>query len=398
MEDLPHSRPDRLQAPAFLEALDRTGIDFVTGVPCSLLTDVIDLIVKRPACQHVGATHEGEALAIAAGAWLGGRTPAVYLQNSGLGNLVNPVTSLCAPFRVPVLLVVTWRGEPGLSDEPQHLMMGRIMRDQLDLLDIPHDVLPLLESELGHAVQSAQSAAARSGYPAALIVPKGSFATSGVTPAAPAPSRKMGRRHPGDETGPLPERIEALDLIRRTLPEDVALVATTGKTGRELFELGDTDRQFYLVGSMGYATAVGLGAALSTSCRIAVLDGDGAALMKLGNMATIGAASPDNLIHIVLDNGVHDSTGGQPTCSASVDFAAVAQGCGYRNVQTCQSLAGLEAALDMANTFPGPTLVHARIRSGSKQRLGRPTLAPDRVAARFRGFLASFPRPVEQEI
>jgi phosphonopyruvate decarboxylase len=173
------------------------------------------------------------------------------------------------------------------------------------------------------------------------------------------------------------------------LPADVAVVATTGKCGRELFTLADREQHLYQVGSMGCASGMGLGVALATKGRVVVLDGDGAALMKMGTLATIGAQQPGGLIHVLLDNGVHDSTGGQATVSPGVDFCAVALACGYRAAWACDDVPGFEAALRAALDGAGPVLVHARIRPGSMASLGRPTVAPHEVAQRFRAFLAS---------
>jgi phosphonopyruvate decarboxylase len=182
-----------------------------------------------------------------------------------------------------------------------------------------------------------------------------------------------------------------LERALATVSDETAIIATTGKTGRELFTLADRPQHLYLVGSMGCASGLGLGLALNTERPVVVLDGDGAALMKLGTLATIGAMAPKNLVHLVLDNGVHDSTGGQATVSPNVDFAAAAVACGYRRAVACDSLAGLDRALAEALAAPGPTLVHLRIAPGSMAKLGRPTVTPDEVARRFRAFLRSPP-------
>ncbi len=172
------------------------------------------------------------------------------------------------------------------------------------------------------------------------------------------------------------------------IPDEVPVIVTTGKTGRELFTLADREQHIYQVGSMGCASPMGLGVALTTGRRTVVLDGDGAALMKLGSLATIGAYQPAGLVHVLLDNGVHDSTGGQATVSPYVDFAAVALACGYRRAFVCDSATGFAEAFALALAADGPVLVHARILPGSLEKLGRPTIAPHEVAQRFRGFLA----------
>jgi phosphonopyruvate decarboxylase len=181
--------------------------------------------------------------------------------------------------------------------------------------------------------------------------------------------------------------VRVLEQVLALAPETAPIIATTGKTGRELFTLQDRAQHLYQVGSMGCAAPMALGVALTTRRRTIVLDGDGAALMKLGAMATIGACQPEGLLHVLLDNGVHDSTGGQATVSANVDFVGVALSCGYRHAWTCDSLAGFSAAFTAALAQPGPVLLHARIRPGSLEKLGRPTIAPHEVAQRFRHYL-----------
>ncbi|KGM31974.1 thiamine pyrophosphate-dependent enzyme, partial [Inquilinus limosus] len=197
-----------------------------------------------------------------------------------------------------------------------------------------------------------------------------------------------GRRADWPEAGPRPTRAAVLERFLALTDDRTAVVATTGKAGRELFTLADRKQHIYQVGSMGGASGMALGVALNTEAPVVVLDGDGAALMKLGTFATIGAQAPGKLIHILLDNGVHDSTGGQATVSASVDFAAVALACGYQFAASCASLDGFEAAFRAASEAPRPALIHVRIAPGSMEKLGRPTVAPADVARRFKDFLA----------
>jgi phosphonopyruvate decarboxylase len=209
---------------------------------------------------------------------------------------------------------------------------------------------------------------------------------------APAVAAKTGGpRNDRRSFGGMSARIDALRLMQDMAPPTAAIIATTGKCGRELFTLGDRARQIYLVGSMGCASAVGLGLALNTDRPVIVLDGDGAALMKMGNTATIGAYAPRNLIHIVLDNGVHDSTGGQGTVSAGVDFAGVAQSCGYASATVADALPEFTESLRRALAAPGPHMLHWRIAEGSLQKLGRPTVKPPDIARRLRDFVAGKP-------
>jgi phosphonopyruvate decarboxylase len=374
-----------IAAEAFLEPARRRGLDFYTGVPCSFLTPIINRVIGDPAVTYVGAASEGEAVAIAAGAWLAGRGTVVMCQNSGLGNAVNPLTSLSVPFRIPTLLVVTWRGQPGLGDEPQHELMGRITHVLLDTMGVPHRAFPEAAGEVEAALGEAVAAMERSSLPAALVMRRGAVRDDGLCPPAPA-GRPPGRRRDLAAGGPRPRRAEVLARVLALVPEAAAIVATTGHCGRELFTLADRPQHLYLVGSMGCAGAMGLGLALHWRRPVVVLDGDGAALMKLGSLATIGAHAPPGLVHVVLDNGTHDSTGGQATVSASVDFAGVALACGYATGASCDTLAGVDAALGAALAEPGPHLVHARIAPGSLPRLGRPTVPPHEVARRFRAW------------
>jgi len=384
-----------IEAGAFIDAAREAGFDFYTGVPCSFLTPLINGVIggaKGPGgLDYVGAASEGEAVAIASGAWLAGRQTVVMCQNSGLGNAVNPLTSLNAPFRIPTLLIVTWRGEPGLKDEPQHDLMGEITDDLLDVIRIGHAAFPTEAIDIAPTLARASAAMAQRDLPFALVMPKGSVRDAGLSqpPARPKPPGRRRDHVVGGDVGGKgrPPRIAVLERLLAGVPDAAGIVATTGKTGRELFTLADRPQHLYQVGSMGCASGMGLGIALNTRRKIVVIDGDGAALMKLGTLATIGAYAPGNLVHLLLDNGVHDSTGGQATVSPHVDFAAVALACGYRQAASCDSLAGFDAALRDALAAEGPTFVHMRIAPGSVEKLGRPTIPPHEVARRFRGFV-----------
>jgi phosphonopyruvate decarboxylase len=381
-----------ITADQFLEPARDRGFSFYTGVPCSFLTPLINRVIGHPHLSYVGATSEGEAVAIAAGAWLAGRRSAMMCQNSGLGNAVNPLTSLNHPFRIPSLLIVTWRGQPGLKDEPQHAVMGEITGDLLDVMRLERAAFPSLPEEIDPLLGRIEAEMERTELPFALVMPKGSVSDEGLS-QAPQPARPRGEATDLRSAGELPRRIEALERVLALVPDDLAVVATTGKTGRELFTLADREQHLYLVGSMGCASGVGLGIALNCARKVLVLDGDGAALMKMGSLATIGAYAPPNLVHIVLDNGVHDSTGGQATVSPNVDFAATAIACGYASAYSCDSLDGLEQALSAAiRKDRGPSLIHIRIAPGSIEKLGRPTVAPYDVARRFKAFLGGSSR------
>jgi phosphonopyruvate decarboxylase len=376
-----------ITADDFITEAGRAGFDFYTGVPCSFLTPLINGVLSSPSVAYVGAASEGEAVAIASGAWLAGRQAVVMCQNSGLGNAVNPLTSLNAPFRIPTLFLTTWRGEPGIPDEPQHEVMGRITQDLISLMGLEQAPFPasrdVLAPALGHAV--ARMAATQ--LPFAFVVRKDDVAEAALE-QAPRPLPSPGQRADFSFAGPRPSRAEALDRFLQIVPQEAAVIATTGKCGRELFTLADRPQHLYQVGSMGGASGMGLGVALNNPRPVVVLDGDGAALMKLGTFATIGAYAPGNLVHVLLDNGVHDSTGGQATVSASVDFAGIALACGYRYAASCATVEGFEKAFRGALTGGGPALIHLRIAPGSMTKLGRPTIKPADVARRFKDFLA----------
>jgi len=377
-----------ITADDFLQPAARAGFDFYTGVPCSFLTPLINRVIGERSLTYVGAASEGEAVGIAAGAWLAGRRTVVMCQNSGLGNAVNPLTSLNAPFRIPTLLVVTWRGGPGVEDEPQHVLMGQITPSLLDVIRVPNRPFPDHVSGVSLRLDEACGHMEQTGLPFALVMHKGTIADEALDAAAVQPPA-VGVATDWRAGGARPARIEALERLLGRVDEDTAIVVTTGKAGRELFTLADRPQHLYQVGSMGCASAMGLGVALNSPREVVVVDGDGAALMKLGTLATVGAYAPHNLTHLVLDNGVHDSTGGQPTVSGGVEFAAIAAACGYRQAFACDDLASLDRALDAARTAPGPRLVHLRIAPGSLEKLGRPTVAPHEVARRFRDFLGS---------
>lgn len=383
---MPATSSDQISADSFLDAARARGVDFYTGVPCSFLTPLINRVISDTRIRYVGAASEGEAVAIAAGAWLAGRNTAVMCQNSGLGNMVNPLTSLNHPFRIPTLLIVTWRGQPGLKDEPQHALMGQITQRLLETMEIRHAPFPRTEAQVAPALDTALAHMAATALPYAFVMEKDSVRDDGLDQPAPQ-ARPAGKPMDLRRNGPRPARAEILARFLEIVPAEAAVVATTGKCGRELFTLADREQHLYQVGSMGGASAMGLGLALNTARPVVVLDGDGAALMKMGNLATIGAYAPRNLIHIVLDNGTHESTGGQATVSASVDFAAAALACGYALAARCDDTVGFQEAFRAARGVSGPTLIQARIAPGSMEKLGRPTVAPPDVARRFRAFV-----------
>jgi phosphonopyruvate decarboxylase len=331
-----------ITADEFIAAAKARGHDFYTGVPCSFLTPLINGVLSSRALTYVGAASEGEAVAIAAGAWLAGRRTVVMCQNSGLGNAVNPLTSLNAPFRIPTLFVTTWRGQPGQPDEPQHEVMGRITQDLLDLIEVPQAPFPALSGALGPALDQAAARMAETGLPYAFVMKKGDVRDEELQAALPSLPRP-GRRADWPEAGPRPTRAAVLERFLALTDDRTAVVATTGKAGRELFTLADRQQHIYQVGSMGGASGMALGVALNTAAPVVVLDGDG---------------------------------------------AAVALACGYQVAASCANSDGFEAAFRAAAEAPRPALIHVRIAPGSMDKLGRPTVGPADVARRFQDFLA----------
>jgi phosphonopyruvate decarboxylase len=339
----------------------------------------------------VAASVEGEAVSAAAGMWLAGGLGAALMQNSGLGNAVNPLASLCIPYEIPVLMIVSWRGEPGKPDADHHYPMGAATPGLFELLDIPTQVLRE-DTDLDEAVAQAVASMRRQRMPAALIVPRGLFAKGGEAAERPAPVLE-GRgvaAAPGVpvrfEGGRLPSRSEVLDAWLERHPDDLA-VSTTGYMSREVSAKGLVDRHFPMQGSMGFAAAIALGIArVETRRPVFVLDGDGALIMRLGSLATIGALAPRGLVHVVVDNGTYASTGGQLSVSPHVDFAAAALACGYAGAARCVGADALAEGLDWmdARAGLGPLLLHVAVDEREAGDLERPKLSPPEIAEAFR--------------
>lgn len=375
-----------IDADDLLGGLIARGVADVVGVPCSYLTPMINRVASGSAAGYLPVTHEGEAVAIAAGSWLAGVTACVMAQNSGLGNMVNPLTSLTHPSRIPVPLLVSWRGAPGCPDEPQHELMGSITPGLLELMRVGHAVLPADVEGLAGCLNTGWAEMSRTEQPFAFILRDGVVADEPLSePPLPSPTPPAVTRSRRERAAPT--RMAALQTLLGTLPDTAAVLSTTGKTSRELYTLADRPQHFYLVGAMGSASAVGLGVARHTSRAVVVLDGDGAALMRLGTFATVGAHATPNLVHVLLDNGVHDSTGGQQSLAAQIDFPAVARACGYARVYDCAALDEVADAVTAALTDAGPALIYLRIQPGSIARLGRPAVGPADVARRFQAFV-----------
>ncbi len=374
-----------IRAEPFIAAAAERGLRLYSGVPCSYLTPFINHAIGSSQLRYVAAANEGDAVAIAAGSALGGRPAVAMFQNSGLGNAVSPLTSLTHAFRIPILLIVTWRGEPGgTADEPQHELMGRITTQMLELMDVPWAPFPAAEAGIAPALDRALAHFRSESRPFALVMSKGSVADAKLVPA-PAVAR---RAQAPATAAPAARhtRRDMLAAVRAAAGDSDLLIATTGYTGRELYALGDAPNQLYMVGSMGCAASLALGLALARpERRVIAIDGDGALLMRLGALTTLGMERPANLLHLLLDNGMHESTGGQATASPAVDFCGLAAASGYPSTIAIAEPVALGSAL--SGREPGLRFIHAPILPGVPDRLPRPTMTPAEVAARLRALL-----------
>jgi phosphonopyruvate decarboxylase len=358
-----------LNCESFFHALQAEGVEFFAGVPDSLLKDICAYISDHTApANHVITANEGAALALASGFHLAtGKVGLVYLQNSGLGNLVNPLTSLTDPevYAIPALLLIGWRGEPGVHDEPQHRKQGRVMLATLDALEIEHAILPDNIDEARRVLTKAVVAAKSGQRPVALIVRKGVF--EGYKLRSKAPDLYSIRRE------------EALKLVLDSLKGDEVIVSTTGMTSREVFEHREATaaghaKDFLTVGCMGHASQIAMGVAIAKPNRLVYcLDGDGAVLMHLGSLAISGTSACVNFRHVLVNNGAHDSVGGQPTTGFKVDLPAVAKACGYRWTRSVSAPADIPGALQELKAASGPALLEIRVNKGARADLGRPT-------------------------
>jgi phosphonopyruvate decarboxylase len=372
--------PDVLDCKLFYDALVARGIDFFAGVPDSLLKDFCAYVTDHtdPAANVITA-NEGSAIGLAAGRYLATGKPAlVYMQNSGLGNAVNPLTSLADAevYGVPMVLLIGWRGEPGKKDEPQHVKMGAVMLEVLDAIDIGYTILPDEPDEALAALDDAVAQALDASSPYALVVRKGTFAKYKLTGGGTGPAYPLSRE-------------EAIAAFLEAVPEGTPVVSTTGMPSRELFELREArgeahETDFLTVGSMGHSSHIALGVASSHPGRdVYCLDGDGAALMHLGGLAIIGTAGLANYKHIVLNNGAHDSVGGQPTVGFRVDLGAVAKACGYREAWRAETREELVEGMARLREARGPALLEVRVKKGNRPDLGRPTMTPQDLKRAF---------------
>ena len=367
----------------FYELLKENGTGFFTGVPDSLLKNFCAYLTDTAGSKnHIIAANEGCAVGLAAGHYFAtGAVPLVYMQNSGLGNTVNPLLSLAdrEVYSVPLLLVIGWRGEPNVHDEPQHIKQGRVTCSLLDAMEIPYCILSDEEAEAKVQLEKAYSHIKASSSPYAVVVRKGIFDSYKLKTNEAVPAEMS--------------REEAIEKIILNAPSNACFVSTTGMASRELYELRDKHGQghakdFLTVGSMGHASQIALGIALTREDKtVFCIDGDGAAIMHLGGLTAIGSQRPKNMVHIVLNNGAHDSVGGQPTVGRKINLCAVAQACGYDKVVSVKTLEELQSRLKELCTNSGSVFIEVLVSKGARADLGRPKSSPIENKKAFMEFL-----------
>jgi phosphonopyruvate decarboxylase len=385
-----------IEARNFVEAARERGFHWYAGVPCSFLTPFINYVLQDPSLHYLSMANEGDAVALIAGVALAGNARAPHgrgvamMQNSGLGNAVSPLTSLTWTFRLPQLLIVTWRAQPGIADEPQHALMGPITPAMLETMEIPWELFPTESEQSGPVLDRAIAHMDRTGRPYALVMQKGSVAAYPLKAGFGAIRSRSGGAAPafaaarGTAADARSSRQDALRaVVAQTSPDSTVLLASTGFCGRELYAIDDRPNHLYMVGSMGCVLPLALGLALARpDMRVIALDGDGAALMRLGAFATVGAYGPANLWHLLLDNGVHDSTGGQATVSPRISFAMMAAACGYASSLETSDLGQIRSWLN-ERPADGARFARLFIRPGTPSDLPRPAVTPVDVKIRL---------------
>lgn len=355
----------------FIEKLRENGIDSFMGVPDSLLKNICAYITDHCDGQHnIITANEGAAIGIASGHYLATGQPAcVYMQNSGEGNIINPLASLTDPevYNIPVLLLIGWRGRPGIHDEPQHVKQGKITTGLLNVMGINYEVLSKDEEKAVRQIEKAINALKHKEV-FALIIEKDTFEDYNL--------------QKDDNTELNMSREEAIQTVAASLNENDCVVSTTGMISRELFEYRtfvnqSHEQDFLTVGSMGHASQIALGIALAQPHRrVWCFDGDGATIMHMGGMAIVADKSPQNYIHVVFNNGAHDSVGGQPTVGLKINLPKVAEAVGYAKTISVNSKQQLESALKNVISNEGPILLEIKVKKGNRKNLGRPTTTP----------------------
>lgn len=356
----------------FYDTLKANDIDFYAGVPDSLLKNLCAYITDHADDTHnIIAANEGGAMGLAAGYHLAtGKIPVVYMQNSGEGNIINPLASLTDKdvYQIPVLLIIGWRGKPGVHDEPQHVKQGKVTLPLLETMGIPYQVLDKDEEQAAKQIQTAVDFMNNSREVYALVIEKDTFDTYTL-------------QHVVQNDLSL-TREEAIQTVAAALDEKDVIVSTTGMISRELFEYRTAmheghERDFLTVGSMGHASQIALGVALEQPQRkVWCFDGDGASIMHLGSMAIVASKHPQNYIHVVFNNGAHDSVGGQPTVGLQINLPAVADAVGYLASYSVTTKEELTAILPIVKAENGPVLLQVCVKKGNRKDLGRPTTTP----------------------
>ena len=365
----------------FFQKAEKLDLHFFAGVPDSLLSSFSAWLMEHNPDEHVITANEGNAAAMAAGYYMAtGKIPVVYMQNSGVGNIVNPAASLLhrEVYQIPVLFLVGWRGEPGIHDEPQHIFQGRATIPMLEGMEMKTEILSTDWEKASVQLEQAVKQMKETKESYAFVVHKGTF--------EPYPLRAKGK-----EEYPL-TREQALEIITSLIPKNAAIVSTTGKMSRELFEIRERNGQehqhdFLTVGSMGHASSIALGVARSYKNQVYCLDGDGAFIMHMGALAVIGQSNCHNLKHILINNGCHESVGGQPTVGFQIEPEAIAQACGYPRTCTCITEEELRQAIEQAANRDGLELIQILVNAKSRSDLGRPTIPAVENKENFMNFI-----------
>jgi phosphonopyruvate decarboxylase len=357
---------------SFYTLLKDSGIGFFSGVPDSLLKNICAYISDNVSKEnHIIAANEGGAIALGAGYHLAtGKIPLIYMQNSGMGNATNPLLSLVDKkvYSIPMLLMIGWRGEPGIKDEPQHIKQGEITTILLDAMGIPYEILPDDFEGAKVIIERIIKYTNDNSSPIALVIRKNTF----------EPYELQNKIKPNFEM----TRENAIKIIVDSLDDNDIIVSTTGKTSRELFEYREElkqghEKDFLTVGSMGHTSQIALGIALQKpNKKVFCFDGDGAVIMHSGSLGIVGAEAPKNFKHIVFNNGAHDSVGGQPTIGFDLDFSTLSKVFNYKNAFIAINSVELKEVINKMKQSEGPSLLEIRIRKGARKDLGRPTTSP----------------------
>jgi len=356
----------------FIEKLRENGVDCFAGVPDSLLKNICAYITDHCDVQHnIIAANEGAAVGIAAGHYLATGKPAcVYMQNSGEGNIINPLASLTDEevYNIPVLLLIGWRGRPGVHDEPQHVKQGKVTTGLLNVMGVNYEVLSKEENKAEKQIVKAIKALQNKEV-FALVIEKDTFEDYKLQNV--------------EKNNLMMSREDAIQTVALALGEKDCIVSTTGMISRELFEYRAAmnqghEREFLTVGSMGHASQIALGIAMAQpERRVWCFDGDGAAIMHMGSMAIVASKYPNNMIHVVFNNGAHDSVGGQPTVGLKINLPLVAEACGYFHIFSVSTMNELKEVLEAINSDnKGPVFLEVKVKKGNRKDLGRPTTSP----------------------